>query len=171
VDPAGVRDKDGISAGLLVAELAAALKAEGRGIQDVLDDLARAHGVHATRQVSLRFADTSAIPALMASLRAEPPATWGALAVEEVVDLEEGSPGLPPTDGLKYLLGGAEGIDGARVIVRPSGTEPKVKAYLEVRAPVRGTAVAPARDRADERLAALAEQVRARLADAAAESP
>ena len=75
VDPTGVRDKDGISAGLLVTEMAAALKAEGRGVQDVLDDLATAHGVHATSQVSLRFTDLSAIPALMASLRA--PAAHG----------------------------------------------------------------------------------------------
>ena len=72
----------------------------------------------------------------MDSLRAEPPAGFGELAVEAAIDLETGSPDLPPTDGLKYLLGGAEGVADARVIVRPSGTEPKVKAYLEVRAPV-----------------------------------
>ena len=101
VDPTGVRDKDGISAGLLVTEMAAALKAEGRGVQDVLDDLATAHGVHATSQVSLRFTDLSAIPALMASLRAEPPTGFGGLDVVEAIDLETGSPDLPPTDGLE----------------------------------------------------------------------
>ena len=73
VDPTGVRDKDGISAGLLVTEMAAELKASGRTVQDVLDDLATQHGVHATSQVSLRFADLSAIPALMASLPSHAP--------------------------------------------------------------------------------------------------
>jgi phosphomannomutase len=163
VDPTGVRDKDGISAGLLVTEMAAALKAEGRGVQDVLDDLATAHGVHATSQVSLRFTDLSAIPALMASLRAEPPTVFGGLDVVEAIDLETGSPDLPPTDGLKYMLGGAQGVDGARVIIRPSGTEPKIKAYLEVRAPVGADGVAAARSVAAHWMAAVADDVRARL--------
>ncbi|MCU0262767.1 MAG: phospho-sugar mutase [Candidatus Nanopelagicales bacterium] len=163
VDPTGVRDKDGISAGLLVTEMAAALKAEGRGVQDVLDDLATAHGVHATSQVSLRFTDLAAIPALMASLRAQPPTGFGGLDVVGSIDLEAGSADLPPTDGLKYMLGGAHGIDGARVIIRPSGTEPKIKAYLEVRAPVGADGVAAARAVAGERLAAVAEDVRTRL--------
>ena len=73
VDPTAVRDKDGISAGLLITEMVATLKAEGRSVQDVLDELAIAHGVHATSQVSLRFTDLSAIPALMAALRLAPP--------------------------------------------------------------------------------------------------
>jgi phosphomannomutase len=163
VDPAGVRDKDGISAGLLVTEMAAELKASGRTVQDVLDDLATEHGVHATSQVSLRFADLSAIPALMASLRDTPPTGFGGLVVAESVDLEHGSPDLPPTDGLRYMLGGAEGVAGARVIVRPSGTEPKIKAYLEVRAPVGADGVAAARALAQDRMAAVAADVRARL--------
>lgn len=171
VDPDGVRDKDGISAGLLVTELAAALKAEGRGLQDVLDDLATEHGVHATSQVSLRFTDLSVIPALMAVLRADPPAGFGGLAVGEAIDLEAGSPDLPPTDGLTYLLGGADGITGARVIVRPSGTEPKIKAYLEVRAPVGAQGVVAARAVARDRLAAIADDVRARLMAAAVPVP
>lgn len=163
VDPAGVRDKDGISAGLLITEMAATLKAEGRGVQDVLDDLAVTHGVHATSQVSLRFTDLAEIPALMSSLRAAPPTAFGGLEVVEAVDLEAGSADLPPTDGLKYLLGSADGVDGARVIVRPSGTEPKIKAYLEVRAPVGPEGVAIARSVAAERLSAVAADVRARL--------
>jgi phosphomannomutase len=163
VDPAGVRDKDGISAGLLFAEMVAVLKAEGRSVPDVLDELAVAHGVHATSQVSLRFTDLDRIPALMASLRADPPTWFGGLGVVDSVDLEAGSADLPPTDGLRYLLGGAEGVAGARVIVRPSGTEPKVKAYLEVRAPVGPDGVGPARRAAADRLAAVAEDVRARL--------
>ena len=163
VDPTAVRDKDGISAGLLLAELAAAVKAEGRGIQDVLDDLAVAHGVHATTQVSLRFTDLAEIPALMASLRGLPPTGFGGLPVVEAIDLEAGSADLPPTDGLKYLLGGSDGVAGARVIVRPSGTEPKIKAYLEVQAPVGPDGVAAARALAAARLGQVAEDVRARL--------
>jgi phosphomannomutase len=163
VDPSGVRDKDGISAGLLVTEMAAALKAEGRGIQDVLDDLATEHGVHATSQVSLRFTDLAQIPALMTSLRADPPSGFGGLAVVESVDLGVGTADLPPTDGLRYMLGGAQGVTGARVIVRPSGTEPKIKAYLEVRAPVGDDGVGTARSVASSRLAAIADDVRARL--------
>jgi phosphomannomutase len=163
VDPTGVRDKDGISAGLLVTEMVAALKAEGRGVQDVLDDLAREHGVHATSQVSLRFTDLAEIPALMASLRAQPPMRFGGLPVVQAIDLEAGSPDLPPTDGLKYMLGGRDSVAGARVIVRPSGTEPKVKAYLEVRAPVGPDGVAAARATAQAQLSAIAGDVRARL--------
>ena len=165
VDPTAVRDKDGISAGLLLAELAAAVKAEGRGIQDVLDDLAVAHGVHATTQVSLRFTDLAEIPALMASLRGLPPTGFGGLPVVEAIDLEAGSADLPPTDGLKYLLGGSDGVAGARVIVRPSGTEPKIKAYLEVQAPVGPDGVAAARALAAARLGQVAEDVRARLSN------
>jgi phosphomannomutase len=163
VDPGGVRDKDGISAGLLVAELAATARAEGRTIQDLLDDLAMRHGVHATGQVSLRFADLAAIPALMAALRATPPTGFGGLAVERAVDLEAGSADLPPTDGLAYHLGAAPGIAAARVIIRPSGTEPKVKAYLEVRAPVGSAGLAAARAAAGEVLGAIAADVRDRL--------
>ena len=160
VDPRGVRDKDGISAGLLVTEMVAALKAEGRDVQAVLDDLAIAHGVHATAQVSLRFSDLPAIPAVMAALRRTLPAGFGGLAILAAVDLEVGSADLPRTDGLKYLLGGAASIDGARVIIRPSGTEPKVKAYLEVRAPVGAEGVAVARAAAEACLTGIAEDVR-----------
>ncbi len=163
VDPTAVRDKDGISAGLLITEMVATLKAEGRGVQDVLDELAIAHGVHATAQVSLRFTDLSAIPALMAALRLAPPTGFGGLDVVEAIDLEAGSAQLPPTDGLTYMLSGAEGVDGARVIIRPSGTEPKIKAYLEVRAPVGADGVAVARAHAQASLTAVADSVRERL--------
>jgi len=163
VDPTAVRDKDGISAGLLITEMVATLKAEGRGVQDVLDELAIAHGVHATSQVSLRFTDLSAIPALMAALRLAPPTGFGGLDVVEAIDLEAGSAQLPPTDGLTYMLSGAEGVDGARVIIRPSGTEPKIKAYLEVRAPVGADGVSVARAHAQASLTAVADSVRERL--------
>ena len=131
VDPDHVKDKDGVSALLRVVEMAAALKAEGRTLRDALDDIAREHGLHATDQLSVRFTDLAQIPATMATLREQPPTTLGGLAVEKVTDLSKGSDALPPTDGLRYDL-----AEGARVIVRPSGTEPKIKAYLEVVVPV-----------------------------------
>src|ERR687897_1790104 len=130
-DPEHVRDKDGVSALLLVCELADAAKAEGRGLTDILDDIAHQHGLHATDQLSVRFDDLADIPATMERLRGTPPTALGGLAVERVEDLSLGSAALPPTDGLRYTM-----ADGARVIVRPSGTEPKVKCYLEVVVPV-----------------------------------
>ncbi len=156
VDPATVRDKDGVSAALLVAELAATLKAEGRTLLDRLDDLARATGVHATAQHSVRVADLSLITDAMARLRATPPAELGDVRVDQVDDLAEGAGGLPPTDGLRYQL-----ADGSRVVIRPSGTEPKLKAYLEVVEPVTSDDVPGARARAAERLSALRAAVAA----------
>ena len=131
VDPEHVRDKDGVSALLMLCELAAETKAAGRTLLDVLDDLALAHGLHATDQVSVRVADLALIGQAMDRLRAQPPAELGGLAVERLDDLSQGSAELPPTDGLRFHL-----ADGARVIVRPSGTEPKLKCYLEVVVPV-----------------------------------
>jgi phosphomannomutase len=131
VAPGLVRDKDGVSALLLVVDLAARLKAEGRTLTDRLDDLAREHGLHATDQLSVRVTDLSLITAAMERLRSAPPATLGGLKVERVDDLAEGSADLPPTDGLRFRL-----AEDARVIVRPSGTEPKIKCYLEVVVPV-----------------------------------
>lgn len=131
VDPTRVRDKDGVSALLLVAQLAAELKAAGRTLVDRLDEIAAEHGVHATDQLSVRVTDLSLIGEAMARLRSQPPTELGGLAVEQVEDLSEGSEALPPTDGLRYRL-----AEGARVIVRPSGTEPKLKCYLEVVVPV-----------------------------------
>ncbi|RAJ86411.1 MULTISPECIES: phospho-sugar mutase [unclassified Streptomyces] len=130
VDPEGVRDKDGITAALLVTELASALKEQGRTLLDALDDLALAHGLHATDQLSVRVEDLSLIADAMRRLRETPPAVLAGLAVTSAEDLSQGAGGLPPTDGLRYAL------DGARVIVRPSGTEPKLKCYLEVVVPV-----------------------------------
>ncbi|MDN4173642.1 phospho-sugar mutase [Nocardioides sp. SOB77] len=131
VDPEHVRDKDGVSALLLLCELAARAKAEGRGLVDILDDIALEHGLHATDQLSVRVTDLAEIGAAMERLRATPPAELGGLPVERVDDLSAGSADLPPTEGLRYSLAG-----GARVVVRPSGTEPKLKCYLEVVVPV-----------------------------------
>ena len=158
-DPDHVKDKDGVSALLLLCELAAQTKAAGRTLVDVLDDLALQHGLHATDQVSVRVADLSLIAAAMERLRAAPPAELGGLAVERVDDLALGSADLPPTDGLRFHL-----ADGARVVVRPSGTEPKLKCYLEVVVPVDAEAgVDAARISAAARLDALGADAAAAL--------
>jgi phosphomannomutase len=159
VDPEHVKDKDGVSALLLLCELAAAEKARGRTLVDVLDDLARAHGLHATDQLSVRVTDLAEIGTAMARLRATPPTALGGLAVESVDDLAAGDGGLPPTEGLRYRL-----ASGARVIVRPSGTEPKLKCYLEVVVPVDpdlDDGVDAARISAASRLDALRDDIRA----------
>lgn len=131
VDPEHVADKDGVSALLLLCEIAAHAKAAGRTLPDLLDDIALEFGLHATDQVSARVEDLAQIAGAMERLRTSPPAEIGGLAVERVDDLALGSADLPPTEGLRYHLS-----DGARVIVRPSGTEPKIKCYLEVVVPV-----------------------------------
>jgi phosphomannomutase len=122
VAPDLVRDKDGISAALLVAELAAAAKAGGSSLPQRLDELAASYGRHATDQVSLREADLARIDELMARLRARPPQTLLGRPIE-VSDL------LPAADVVTFRW------DAGRVVVRPSGTEPKLKAYLEVVVP------------------------------------
>ncbi|MCX4643551.1 phospho-sugar mutase [Streptomyces sp. NPDC055059] len=133
VDPEGVRDKDGITAALLVTELASTLKEQGRTLLDALDDLAVAHGLHATDQLSVRVEDLTIIAKAMAALREAPPAELAGLRVARAEDLTQGTTTLPPTDGLRYTL---DGEYRARVIVRPSGTEPKLKCYLEAVIPV-----------------------------------
>ncbi|CAN5436838.1 phospho-sugar mutase [soil metagenome] len=156
VDPTHVKDKDGVSALLLLCELAAELNAAGRGLTDVLDDLAVIHGLHATDQVSVRVDDLSVITAAMARLRDAPPTVLGGFAVVGAEDLSEGSSSLPPTDGLRYRL-----AEGGRVIVRPSGTEPKIKCYLEVVVPVDpADGVAAARFGAAARLDAIGADIR-----------
>ncbi|MGI5529989.1 phospho-sugar mutase [Streptomyces syringium] len=158
VDPEGVRDKDGITAALLIAELAAGLKAAGRTLTDLLDDLAVEHGLHATDQLSVRVEDLSLIANAMRRLREQPPTTLAGLRVSTAEDLSEGTESLPPTDGLRYhLAGDASGaVSAARVIVRPSGTEPKIKCYLEVVVPVTdASALTAARTQAETVLAAI----------------
>ncbi|QMU75261.1 phospho-sugar mutase [Streptacidiphilus sp. PB12-B1b] len=161
VDPQGVRDKDGITAALAVAELAAVLKADGRTLNDLLDELAVRHGLHATSQLSVRLTDLKLIDAAMARLREQPPTALGGLAVDQADDLDQGVGGLPPTDGLRYRLSG-DAVAAARVVVRPSGTEPKLKCYLEVVLPVASASgLAPARARAADLLADLTRDLSA----------
>ncbi|MDU7361299.1 MAG: phospho-sugar mutase [Propionibacteriaceae bacterium] len=125
-DPQAVPDKDGISAAMTVLRITAELKAEGKTIQNRLDEIARYYGVHATSQLAVRVADLSIITQAMARLRGNPPS----MLLDEpvtVADLLPGSPELPPTDAIE--------LTGPRVhvVARPSGTEPKLKCYLEVR--------------------------------------
>ncbi|MFG3284895.1 phospho-sugar mutase [Streptomyces sp. NPDC048111] len=156
VDPEGVRDKDGITAALAFAELASVLKEQGRTVLDLLDELALAHGLHATDQLSVRVEDLTVISDAMARLREQPPTALAGLAVTRAEDLTEGTEQLPPTDGLRYYL------EGARVIVRPSGTEPKLKCYLEVVVPVASAdELAAARARAAELLAGIKKDLAA----------
>jgi energy-coupling factor transporter ATP-binding protein EcfA2 len=163
VAPHVARDKDGVSAILAVLELAAELKAEGRTLLDLLDDLYREHGLHATGQLSVRVDDLSIIADAMSTLRTTPPRLLGGLEVTAVDDLADGYAGLPPTDGIRLALAlppateaapHGPAIDSARIICRPSGTEPKLKCYIEVVVSVQDS-VEVSREQADATLEAL----------------
>jgi phosphomannomutase len=129
-----VRDKDGVSAALLFAELTAWNRARGRSVRDHLDDIYRRVGLFVTEQVSITRPGSEGlaqIRAAMTKFRAAPPTTLAGFAVERVEDLARGTGGLPPSDVLVFRLAG-----GRRIIMRPSGTEPKLKSYYEVRVEV-----------------------------------
>ena len=156
VDPHQVRDKDGVSAALMLAEMAAGLRTQDRSLLDVLDDLAVTHGVHATDSFAVRVDDLSLIGALMSRLRKQRPTDVGGVPVARIEDLAEGSEQMPPTEGLRYHL-----EDDSRVIVRPSGTEPKLKVYLEVIVAVETpTGLAAARAEAAARLERVGQSMR-----------
>jgi phosphomannomutase len=140
-----VRDKDGISAALALLSLAATEQSEGRSLQDAYDALEETHGVHLTAQLSVH---TDAAIDIMSRLRAAPPRELAGLPVLAVTDYTGGSD-LPSADMLGCRL------PGARVVIRPSGTEPLVKAYLEVTEPVSGVTLTAARQAAGERMSAL----------------
>jgi phosphomannomutase len=124
-----VRDKDGISAALAVAELAAQLKTRGQTLLDRLDELAVELGLFATRQVSVRLSDPRAIERALELLLTATPPQLGSRRVLAASDLSQPRDGMPPTEGVRLTLA------GGRIIVRPSGTEPKIKAYLELVTP------------------------------------
>ncbi|HIY95507.1 MAG TPA: phospho-sugar mutase [Candidatus Rothia avicola] len=157
VDHAQVRDKDGISAALVMADYAQELKDAGSSFPALLDEIATEHGLYATDQLSVRVDDLAQIPAMMKRLRAHPPAELAESPVASVEDLTEGTETLPPTDGMRYYT-----EDSTRVIVRPSGTEPKLKCYLEVVVPVSGS-VADSRQVASTKLALLKADMTAAL--------
>ncbi|AQP49301.1 phosphomannomutase [Tessaracoccus aquimaris] len=155
-DSHAVPDKDGITAAVNVLRITAELRAKGLTIADRLDEIARTYGLTSTSQLSVRVADLSLIADAMARLRANPPAQ---LLGEDVTvaDLSEGSDALPPTDAIE-LTG-----PSLHVVARPSGTEPKLKCYLEVRLPAdRSQDVASAR----ETNAASLERLRSEMAAA-----
>ncbi|HEV7183414.1 MAG TPA: phospho-sugar mutase [Leifsonia sp.] len=126
VNPATIRDKDGVSAATAFLDLAASLAAEGNTIADQLTAFAEKFGHFASDQISIRVTDLADIARIMASLRATPPVALGDVAVSQIDDLSDGFGALPPSDVLRILL-----ADGSRVMVRPSGTEPKLKIYID----------------------------------------
>ena len=132
-------------------ELAAHLKAQGQTLQSELDRIAMQVGVYATEQVSIRANDLPMIPEIMQRLRATPPTRIAGAKVTEFVDLAIGTKALPPTNALMFHLEG-----GGRVIVRPSGTEPKVKVYLQSVVSVDGNDLQSARDKASDNLRSMA---------------
>lgn len=127
VDSGNVNDKDGISAAIFVAQIAMDLKRDGLTISDLLNEVWARHGFHGTEQISIRVTDMSAITRVLTRLRQNPPQEIAGRAVESIDDLAAPTSALPPTDGLRIWLAG-----GIRVIVRPSGTEAKMKCYIEV---------------------------------------
>ena len=159
-----VRDKDGIGAALAMLRLAADAKAAGQSVAERYDELEVAHGVHLTTQLTLRTTDPARI---MTRLRADPPTEFGGLPVSGVLDLAAGSGadglteggglGLPFSDVLIFRLA------GGRVVLRPSGTEPKIKCYVEIVEPLAGRTLAAARRVAAERAAALRPALEAAL--------
>ena len=158
VDPDNVSDKDGISAAAMFMEMLAHLKSQEKTIWRVLDELALAHGLHATDQVSVRVTSSDQVALTMAGIRNTPPTKFGGLQVSSIDDLAIGLGGLPKTDAVIIHLAGNDQIQKARVIVRPSGTEPKIKCYLEV--VVRGEDLAIAQQTADNELKSLAADAR-----------
>ena len=130
VDALSVNDKDGISAALMIAQCAGELKAEGRTMADYLDEIWSTYGFHATEQISIRVNSIAQVDTLLARLRKNPPQSIGGFALTQADDLERPTDGLPPTNGLRYWFG-----PNLRVIIRPSGTEAKMKCYIELCAP------------------------------------
>jgi phosphomannomutase len=141
-----VRDKDGISAALAILALVTRARSAGWSLLDCWDALEARHGVHLTAQLTLATASPADV---MAMLRGRPPAVLAGQPVTSADDLARGVAGLPPADVLRYRL------PGARLVIRPSGTEPKLKAYLEVVEPTAGAGLAAARAAATARLSVL----------------
>jgi phosphomannomutase len=157
VAPDLVRDKDGISAAVVIADLVAELAAAGHTLEDELESLDREYGVYLTRQVSARLDSVEASGAAVAAILANSPTALGGSAVTVTEDMSLRIDGLLSTPGLRVTT-----AIGARVIIRPSGTEAKVKVYLEVIEPV-ADSVFDARAAAERLMAELESDVRAAL--------
>ena len=127
VDAKTVNDKDGISAAITLAQIATDLASDGKTLLDLLDEIWSRHGFHATEQISIRLSDLSKVGVILGGLRSNPPQNIAGRAVTSIDDLAAPTDGLPPTDGLRIWLDG-----GVRIIIRPSGTEAKMKCYIEV---------------------------------------
>jgi len=127
VDAKSVNDKDGISAAITLAQIATDLAADGKSLLDLLDEIWTRHGFHATEQISIRLNDLSKVAVILGGLRSNPPQQIAGHLVTSIDDLAAPTDGLPPTDGLRIWLDG-----GVRIIIRPSGTEAKMKCYIEV---------------------------------------
>ena len=127
VDAKTVNDKDGISAAITLAQIATDLAANGKTLLDLLDEIWERHGFHATEQISIRLSDLSKVGVILGGLRSNPPHNIAGRVVTSIDDLATPTDGLPPTDGLRIWLDG-----GVRIIIRPSGTEAKMKCYIEV---------------------------------------
>jgi phosphomannomutase len=145
-----VRDKDGFGAALAMLRLAEGAKSAGRSVLDVYDDLERAHGVHLTSQLTLRTADQARV---MSRLRTAPPGAFGSEPAVGLTDLAVGSGAQPMTGPRADVL--IFRLAGGRVVLRPSGTEPKIKCYIEITEPATGRSLATAREAAAARLAPL----------------
>jgi phosphomannomutase len=127
VDSLTVNDKDGISAALLMAQIATDLKNDGKTLDDLLDEIWKTYGFHATEQISIRVNDLALISTLMTKLRSNSASEIAGFKVLAMEDLLKPNNSLPPTDGLRFTL-----EQNIRIIIRPSGTEPKIKCYIEI---------------------------------------
>jgi len=127
VDAMTVNDKDGISAAIMLAQIATDLAVEGRTLLDLLDEIWSRHGFHATEQISIRLTDLSQVESIMGNLRNNSPMDIAGHIVTSIDDLSKPEDDLPPTNGLRIWLDGT-----IRIIIRPSGTEAKMKCYIEV---------------------------------------
>jgi len=150
-----VRDKDGFGAALAMLRLAAEAKSADRSVLDIYDDLERAYGVHLTSQLTLRTADQAQV---MSRLRAAPPDAFGGEPVAGLTDLADGAGDVPRADVLIFRLA------GGRVVLRPSGTEPKIKCYIEITETAAGRSLEAAREAAEARLVPLRAALEALLA-------
>jgi len=152
VDPHTVNDKDGVSAAIMLANIAADLKSRGATIADYLDRIWEKYGFHRTEQISARVTDVKRLALVISSIRTTQPLDIAGIRVTRFDDLAVATPELPATDGLRFFLEG-----DIRIIIRPSGTEPKLKCYIEV---VRPTASEHDRDEAERLIARLVPELK-----------